>query len=281
MIIRFKLLHQIKQNENKVNMIIEVSKTDKIYLNIIKEGKITWNDFVNFHVNMSLDDKESKDKFSNNDFKDDKIIFICIGGVFKNDKNILLSDLKKEKIYIEHNNVLLVNVYSRNKDMINRLKNLYISKGKVSEKIIYNTVPNTNNQNIPLDKKLEEVMNDEEEEIDDNKYIEEANKEFVNDFSNPKLRMLCSIIHQDPELLEKANQYFSSGYIEFVDSNVDYNSINFDNFKYLDELKTILENIEQIGIVIDEKVVKYYLNKYNGFIGLTLRTILHEINNTK
>jgi hypothetical protein len=268
--IKFKLIHEIHISDTeKIKKFLILKKGNKIFDDIITDKVFKKDDFIKYHVELS-DGKLNKD-----DFIEENILFICNGGICR--KDIKLDDVKSKEF--------VVNVYSRNKEFVPKIKELYLLKGENDKKIIYNSLSTINHKSTSDDCKIDDdckkSIEDTVVEIDDDAYIKEANEDFIKDFSDPDLVILCNIINNKIDLLNKANQYFSSGNIEDDSKNINYNDLDFSNFSYSHELNCILSNISKMNINIEENKIKYYLDKTKGHLNLTLRQLLYDNLNEK
>ena len=93
--------------------------------------------------------------------------------------------------------------------------------------------------------------------------------------SDPKFTLMCNIILNSPETLNKVQQYFSHGNIEYVNDEK-LMDIDNDNFQYGEELNYLKSIIQNYNINVNDKFIKYQLNKANGCLPIVLRTIFHN-----
>ena len=127
---------------------------------------------------------------------------------------------------------------------------------------------------IKLDKDIEEL---DEKRIQEEKVegYKEACEEFMKTTSDPKFTIMCNIILNSPETLTKVQQYFSHGNIEYVNDEK-LMDIDNENFQYDEELNYLKSIIDNYNIKVNDKFIKYQLNKESGCLPLVLRTIFHS-----
>ena len=270
--IKFRLINEIHISDTeKIKKFLTLEKGNKILDDILTKKVFNKDDFIKYHVELS-DGKLNKD-----DFIEKNIIFICNGGICRSD--IKLDQVKSKEF--------VVTVYSRNKDFVPKIKELYLLKGKNDKKIIYNSLNNSNDtstskynlsvsssNNCKIDDDCKQSIEDTVIKIDDDTYIKEANEDFIKDFSDPDLIVLCNIINNKIDLLNKALQYFSSGNIEENDYSI--NDIDNSENNYHDELIQIKSILNRMNINIEDDKIKSILTMKKGHLNLTLRLLLFE-----
>lgn len=256
--------HVLDSEGNKKKRMIKLS--DELTKKIFDKKELKLEDF--FSIFKNFDSRFTDEELN-------EIKFLSQGKVFNKETILNLDNPNIEK--------LTLFVYcngSKFKNILDKLISIFNLNGELYE----GNISSNNNctfknevkkeTHLKLDKDIEELDEKklQEEKIEAHK---EACEEFMKTTSDPKFTLMCNIILNSPETLTKVQQYFSHGNIEYVNDKK-LMEIDDESFLYGEELNYLNTILENYNINVNDKFIKYQLNKESGCLPLVLRTIFHN-----
>ena len=170
--------------------------------------------------------------------------------------------MKEEKKYsLNPSEPRLIYVLSLDEELKARIQKIFEEKGCIQEKRRGTGKARTVNQNLSKPIPLDEVK------IND-KIIHESNQETLKLFKEKDFIELLRIYKFNPQMFKTFSSYISSGDVVFSDERFSITEkANYDS---------LLIEIKNLGVDLDDSIIMSALNKFNGHLNLTLRFLLYQ-----